>query len=96
MSSAFNINETPAGNTTALFKKKKKKACHIHSPLASTSQPHIVEHLKQTYISIKPRESNIHRFAQSRCVYFYIAERGRQTEEGREATSVLFTPLSNW
>lgn len=69
----------------------------MRSPYRSSSQPRIIQHLNQTYISIETWQNSFLRLAQRRCVSLYLHGSGREEKVGeRECTSLLFTPLSNW
>lgn len=61
------------------------------------SQPRIIQHLNQTYISIETWQNSFLHLAHRRCVSLYLHGSGREGKMGeRKCTSLLFTPLCNW
>lgn len=87
ISHSFNTKSTsPRLQFLSLFKMTD---CQTYSPSTSSLQSHIIQHLNQTYISIKTRQNSILRLAQRRCVPFHLHERGRENE-GRERQYLCF------
>lgn len=71
--------------------------CQMCSPYRSPLQACIIQHLNQTYISIETLQNSFLHRAQRWCVSLYLHGSGREEKVGgRECTSLLFTPLSNW